>query len=339
MGFSGKSFVVNNGTHSGSNCFQQDRDAGTKILASRVDYALTDMATNGFNKCFLVDGTGPDVTADLPMNDNGFTGMKDGAARTSSATVGQVQDNAVCYLGTTTGAAGVFVGTLAPPITAYTAGAMFAGRAHQAASGSGDTLNINSVGAKGMLRPDGGNLTAAEFPSGGMFIAIYNATTDKFIVITSNNAALAAISGLAVTDGNVPVANGSTWVAKSIITDSYTPTLGTQAGALSAETKSARYFKYNKMVSLSVYAAFTLGSATSDYITFTIPNNTTGVPCGGGGWALTSGGIYAPVTFLNAGSSTSVECRLSGGNASAPTNYDWPLGANSFSGSINYLEA
>jgi hypothetical protein len=60
--------------------FTQDRDNGIKILASHVDGEFDNFST-GMNLVFFRDGRVP-MSADLRMNINGITGLKDGAAGT-----------------------------------------------------------------------------------------------------------------------------------------------------------------------------------------------------------------------------------------------------------------
>jgi hypothetical protein len=57
--------------------FVQDAANGIKILAARVDGEFDNIAT-GMNAVFFRDGRVP-MQADLRMNINGITGLKDGA--------------------------------------------------------------------------------------------------------------------------------------------------------------------------------------------------------------------------------------------------------------------
>ena len=45
MGWSGGTFTRTNGVHTGTSIWQQDRDAGTKIVADRHDTNDNDLAT------------------------------------------------------------------------------------------------------------------------------------------------------------------------------------------------------------------------------------------------------------------------------------------------------
>ena len=77
-------FVRHTSLNTGSSAWQLDRDAGATILASNHDthdQELADEITNSI----ACDGQSV-VTADIPMSNNKFTGMKDGAANTDSAT-------------------------------------------------------------------------------------------------------------------------------------------------------------------------------------------------------------------------------------------------------------
>ena len=56
MGWSGGTFTRTNGTHYRTSVWQQDRDAGTKIVADRHDTNDNDLAT-GINSCINKDGS------------------------------------------------------------------------------------------------------------------------------------------------------------------------------------------------------------------------------------------------------------------------------------------
>lgn len=83
-----------NSSFNGSGLFQRsydftnDRDAGIKILASRMDEELDGIAT-GLSTCILKDGT-QTVTANIPMSSFKFTGLAAGSSAGDSVRYEQV---------------------------------------------------------------------------------------------------------------------------------------------------------------------------------------------------------------------------------------------------------
>jgi hypothetical protein len=99
-------------------------------------------------------------------------------------------------------------------------------RAHLANTGSA-TLAVDGLAAK-TIQADGNNLEADDLVANSLYIAAYNATNDTFDLLNALvnkqvigtdvqawDAGLDDIAGLAVTDGNVIVADGTNWVAES----------------------------------------------------------------------------------------------------------------------------
>jgi len=92
------------------------------------------------------------------------------------------------------------------------------------------TINVTPSGgsARGnkALQKNGAALAASDIVSGGVYTIVYDGTQyqvlNSAVVIGTNvqayDAGLAALAGLAVSDGNVAVGNGSTWVAESAAT-------------------------------------------------------------------------------------------------------------------------
>jgi hypothetical protein len=350
MSFSGGSFTVTNGVHSGSTTWQQDRDAGTPIKADRMDYALTDIAT-GLSKCVLKDGT-QTITANLPMNDTKLTGLGDGSSRTDSVALKQVQDNAFNYAGVTTGAAGTFAGTLAPAISAYAGGAIYTFRAHQAANGS-DLLNLNGVGTKSIVRTDGTALVAGDLVANKPAAVIYDSTLDKFILINpgSTNANLAAIAALAVTDSNIIVGNGSTWVAETGATartslgaaasgtnadithmtglieeTGWTPTVASSPGTIGSVSSTAKWWKLGEKLRAIVLTVQGVTASNDTEITATLPEGTASGRQGGGCTLVTNASAYvAGHWYMDSGQDKIKIQRIDG---SVFTNGTWQFNVN-----------
>lgn len=184
---------------------------GINITASRMDADTNDITSNGLGNCLTRDGQGS-PTANLPMNNQRHTGVGNGQARTDYAALGQVQDSSAQVGGTSTGAAGVFAITLTPAITAYAAGQRFSFITHQAATG-GDTLNVNGVGAKPIVRGSGAAMVASlanDFGSGQEVLVMYDTgSSGRFILLSLPNTVF--VPTQAVTDNSTQAVN-SAWV-------------------------------------------------------------------------------------------------------------------------------
>lgn len=164
-----------NGVNSGATTWQLDRDAGTKILASRHDTHDQDIA-DALTASVAKDGqTTP--TANLPMGNFKHTGVADATSRTHYAAYGQMQDNEHEWLGTTAGSSNAFTASLSPAITAYVTGMRFSFLADRANTGA-STLNINSVGATAIVCRDGSTaLSSGDITSGDVHEVIYDGTS------------------------------------------------------------------------------------------------------------------------------------------------------------------
>ena len=109
------------------------------------------------------------------MNTHKFTGVENGSARTHFAAVGQVQDSA--FNTATTASNDTITATLAPAITAYATGALYALKAGGTNTGAA-TLNLNAVGAKDIKKGKSGSLAlgAGDFTAGRMGLFAYDGT-------------------------------------------------------------------------------------------------------------------------------------------------------------------
>ena len=145
----------------------------TSSLSSSKFDTENDAFTTGINNCLTKDGQNA-ATGDLPMGGNIHTGVGDGTARTHYASVGQVQDGAVLWGGTSGGAANVQTITLSPAITAYSAGQRFALLPGFTNTGS-TTLNVNSVGAK-TLKQNGQNILGGALRTDVPVLVMYDGT-------------------------------------------------------------------------------------------------------------------------------------------------------------------
>lgn len=175
MAFNGSgTFVRDNGTHTGSTVWAQDNAAGTKIVDTIHDLHDQDLA-DGLSNCLTKDGqTTP--TANLPMGTFKHTGVGNGTARTHYASIGQLQDQAIFWGGTTGGTATAYTISLSPAITAYVAGMQFRFIAHAANTGTA-TLAVNGLTAYQINRNSSTTAAVAgEIANGAIVTVVFDTT-------------------------------------------------------------------------------------------------------------------------------------------------------------------
>lgn len=158
----------------GTNGWTGDASLGIGIEAGRHDTQDDDFA-NGINQCLNKDGSNA-ATGNLNIGANRVTNIAAGTARSDAIQVGQVQDGALQWGGTSGGAANAQTLTLSPIVTAYAAGQRFsflAGFTNTAAA----TLNVNGAGAKNIFNAaTGAAIGAGEIVSGRAYEVIYDGT-------------------------------------------------------------------------------------------------------------------------------------------------------------------
>ena len=154
-----------------------DKNAGVKILASRHDTEDDGFAT-GLSTCITKDGQ-TTVTANLPMNTKRHTGVGNSAARTDYSATGQVQDSSFLYAADG-GSANTYTITLSPAVTAYAAGQIFHFKAANANTGA-STLNVNSVGAKTIVKDVNTALASGDISQNEVISVIYARTKFQMV--------------------------------------------------------------------------------------------------------------------------------------------------------------
>ena len=153
MGWNGSGSVSrSDGTRTGSNVWQQARDAGVDILAADHDSHDEDLAT-AIENCVTRDGQNA-ATADLPMGGFNHTDIDNAAARDQYAAAGQVQDGSLKYIATTSGSSNAYTGSLSPAITAYAAGMQIIFKANHTNTGAA-TYAVNGLAARDIKLTDG----------------------------------------------------------------------------------------------------------------------------------------------------------------------------------------
>lgn len=116
--------------------------------------------------------------------------------------------------GTDAGAANAYVVTLPYTPTAYSDGMMIAFKAGAASTGA-STIDVNSLGVKSLTKQSGAALIADDIFADKMVVAMYNATSGNFEIISSvadaaNAAAVIAVATLTAGSGVVISSNDTT---------------------------------------------------------------------------------------------------------------------------------
>ena len=227
MPWSGGSFTSTNGVNTGATLWAQDRDDGTKILATRHDTNDQDMA-DGINSTLEKSGSNA-ATGNLNIGSNRLTAVADGTAKTDAATVNQIQSNAPAFQATDTGTANAHVIALSPAITAYAAGQTISFKAGAASTGA-STLNVNTLGVKALKKLHDQDIAAGDIESGSIVTAVYDGTAFQVTSqLATNSATTADKLGTARTiassgdvvwsvsfDGSTNVTAGATIQANSV---------------------------------------------------------------------------------------------------------------------------
>ena len=191
MPWSGGAFTRTNGVNTGATLWAQDRDDGTKILATRHDTNDQDMA-DGINSTLEKSGSNA-ATGNLNIGSNRLTAVADGTAKTDAATVNQIQSNAPAFQATDTGTANAHVIALSPAITAYAAGQRITFKSGAASTGA-STLNVNTLGVKALKKLHDQDIASGDIESGSIVTAVYDGTNFQ---VTSQLASGAADAGAA----------------------------------------------------------------------------------------------------------------------------------------------
>lgn len=294
MGWNGSGSVIrSNGTYTGTNVWEQDKNAAVKIVTSRHDAHDEDMA-DAIENTIAKDGQNA-PTANLPMGGFKHTNVAVASARTDYARASQVQDSALIWGGTTGGTANAQTLTLSPAITAYTTGArvrFIAGATNTAAC----TININSVGANTIKKNLGStDLAAGDIFTGGIYEIVYN---------------------------------GTNWVLAdqaSRITQDWTASGLTASGSMTVSSISVSYAKYAiiapQLVFMTLHVSFTLGGTPSTAVNVPLPVAGAALTNGQVAYSyISDGGVTGGISLIGSGGSVAQVFRENQGN--------WSTGAS-----------
>ena len=166
---------------------------GTTISSTWANGTLSDIAT-ALTQSIAYDGQTTPV-ANLPMGTYAHTGVGNATVRTMYASAAQVEDGTLNYL---TSVAGTNTITATAPVgmTGYVAGQVFRFIAAGANTGA-CTLNLNSIGAKSLVKTDGSALVSGDIASGAAVQVMYDGT--NFQLLSDANGATETVTNLTVT--------------------------------------------------------------------------------------------------------------------------------------------
>lgn len=136
-----------------------DRDAGVKIRADRMDSEMDGMAT-GLSTCITKNGQ-TTITANLPMAGFRHTGVGNGSARNDYAALGQVQDGSVNWVAAG-GTADALTAAYTPTLTAVANGMILATRAASANATTTPTFSPDGLTARTIVKEGGAALRAGD---------------------------------------------------------------------------------------------------------------------------------------------------------------------------------
>ncbi|MER8652319.1 hypothetical protein [Mesorhizobium sp. M0586] len=234
-----KNFIRTDGVRTGTTVWQQAKAASIGNTAAAADTHDQDIA-NVLSTAWQTDGSNQ-PSADLPMNSKKFTGHAAATARTHLPLASQVQDSAFNFGGLATGTANSIITSLTPAITAYADGMVVGFRASANTTGVGATvLNVNSIGAKPILRVDGQKMAASDMAAGRVYYVTYNSTSNVWNSTVVPNALNSYVfTGKTITGGTFsgPTINNAT-IANATISSLAAP-LGVAYGGLGLSSYTA----------------------------------------------------------------------------------------------------
>jgi hypothetical protein len=154
------------------------------------------------------------TTADATINwqEGQSPGSVNGSARGMMAALAKYRED-MAGMVTLAGTAPTYTITTNQVYTSLADGISIYFRCHSTNTGSsGATLNVDGLGAKALRQFTTVHLVAGKLLTGSIYGATYRLSTDEWLL---HNSYVGPLDGLAVTDGNFYVGNGTTIVAES----------------------------------------------------------------------------------------------------------------------------
>jgi len=155
-------------------------------ISSTVHNTLASDVATALTASLAKDGqTTP--SANLPMGTFRHTGVGDGSARTMYPSIGQIQDNGVCKIGSIAGTANAITGSLNPAITTFTSGTLFL-FLPAANNTTATTITLNGLTTKTIKRGGTTDLLADDLVLGYPALISYDGTNFQLLnALTSPN--------------------------------------------------------------------------------------------------------------------------------------------------------
>jgi hypothetical protein len=274
MGWSGGTYTRSDGVFTGSSIWASNRDAGTKIVASRHDTHDQDLAT-GINSCLNKDGSNA-ATGALNMGSQKITALADGVAHTDGINAGQIQDGGLIFQATDSGSANAYAIALTPAVTAYAAGQVFHFKAANTSTGA-STLNVNALGTKNIKKKNDQNIAAGDIEANAIVSVIYDGTSFQMLSqlgtsgMTSFTLTGDSGSNQTIEDGNTLDVAGGAGIATVVgSTDTVTVAVDSTVGRLNAANTWAAAQQGRTLTDTSNSGSVTLDFTYQNFVlTFT----------------------------------------------------------------------
>lgn len=192
---------------------------GTTIDAADHNTPLQDIET-ALSATVLRNGAAA-FTSNQSMGNNRLTTLAAGTAGTDAANVRQVQSGAVSQAVTVGGTVDAITLTFSPPFSAYETGMKIRWISGGPNTGAA-TVNVDSMGAKGLQKNNAQTLAEGDIPpSGGVCEAVYDGTRfllQNPLTFTGKGADIASAATITIGDGSYFVVTGTTTITGITVT-------------------------------------------------------------------------------------------------------------------------
>jgi hypothetical protein len=196
---------------------------GTTISSTWANNTLSDIST-ALTASIAYDGQTVPIS-NLPMGGNKHTNVGNATVRTNYASAADVQDGSLTYLTSISGT-DTIVATGPVGMSAYATGQVFRFISAGANTGA-TTVNINTIGAKAIVKLNGSPLVAGDIPSGAMISISYDGTSFQLqstLGVSSFSGGATGLTPSSPTTGSITLAgvlgklNGGTGALTATIT-------------------------------------------------------------------------------------------------------------------------
>ena len=151
---------------------------GTTADATKVMQDLNQIVSDGNANVIAKDGA-VTFTADQSMGGNRLTNLGQAEATADAVTAGQVQSSSLTLLSSVVGT-DTITASSSPSLAGYAAGQTLQFISAGSNTTTTVTLNVNSLGAKSVLRAGGGALFVGDIANGQVVEVYYNGTNFEF---------------------------------------------------------------------------------------------------------------------------------------------------------------